>query len=212
MRKIDLKVSFGLSEFNRFNKRNKMQGFAAFSDKVMRRDDYSCRFCGFKAKQHMSILNADHNYRNNKAGNMYTACPLCTQCHFIEHIGVMPSSGAVLIYLPEMSQADLNGLVHSLFCSIANSTVHEQSAQNSYNALKLRSKIVEKAYGEGRSDPRIFSNMIINTVTDDTKALHGELLKDLRVLAKINSFTQQIQDWSSSAVAAMETDISVKDN
>ena len=56
----------------------------------------------------MEVINLDGNYKNNKVTNMVLACPLCAQCFFLEMIGKVANTGAILIYLPEISQEDLN--------------------------------------------------------------------------------------------------------
>lgn len=196
----ELKLKFSRGSYEAFAKRELMNGFENFKQKVLERDHYKCRYCGFRASKHMWVVNKDGNYRNNKMSNMATACPLCKQCLFVEHVNSM-GGGGVLIFLPEMSQEDLNGLCHSLFCAIANATVHEQTAQDTYNTLKLRSNPVEKAYGEGRSDPKIFGEMVLNTPVDNIDSIATDILRDLRLLPKLTDFKQQIKDWSQDAAA-----------
>ena len=75
------------------------------------------------------------------------------------------------------------------------------NVQDVYNTLKLRSNPVEAAYGEGRSDPKIFGEMVVNTPIDTIERVSNEILKDLRLLPNLNKFKQQIQDWSSDAAA-----------
>ena len=208
MRGVNLNLKFANRQYNKYCRRQLTKGFDQFAQKIMNRDEFTCKVCGFKAKQFMSIMNIDHNYTNNVAKNLATACPLCMQCHFVEHIGVMDNSGGTLIYMPEMSQAKLNGLVHTLFCAIVNATTQEQSAQNMYNALRLRSKPIEKIYGEGRADPKVFGEMVLNTANSKSARLTRDILKDFRVLAKLTSFSNQIKAWSEDATNALETDLS----
>ena len=195
---VSLNLRFSKGSYEVFSKREATKGFDSFKQKIFERDHHKCLFCGFRATKHMWVVNKDGNYRNNKMSNMATACPLCKQCLFVEHVNAM-AGGGILIYLPEISQADLNGLCHSLFCAIANATIHERTAQDTYNAFKLRSNPVEKAYGEGRSDPKIFGEMVLNTPLDRIDAIASEVLKDLRLLPKLTDFKQQIQDWSQDA-------------
>lgn len=209
MTAVNLELKFANRQYNKYCKRQLTKGFDQFATKIMNRDEFTCRMCGFKAKQFMSILNIDHNYTNNIAKNLATSCPLCMQCHFVEHIGTMDNSGGTLIYMPEITQGQLNGIVHTLFCAIVNATTQEQSAQNMYNALRLRAKPIEKIYGEGRADPRAFGEMVLNTANSKSARLTKGILKDFRVLAKLTSFSDQIKAWSEDASNALETDLSV---
>ena len=196
----ELNLCFSKGAYEVFAKREIAAGFQEFKKKVFARDHNKCLFCGFRASKHMWVVNKDKNYNNNKLSNLMTVCPLCRQCLFVEHTNSM-GGGGILIHLPEMTQADLNGLCHTLFCAIANATIHERTAQDVYNTLKLRSNPVESAYGEGRSDPKIFGEMVINTPIDKIESVSNEILRDLRLLPNLNKFKQQIQDWSSDAAA-----------
>ena len=190
-----------------YQKRQRLAQFTEFAEKVKKRDFNTCKFCGFTAEANMTVVNLDHNYRNNVASNLVTSCPLCAQCHFIEYIGCGDNNGGILIYMPELSQAELNGLCHALFCAIANATMHEHTAQNLYNSLRLRAQAVEQVYGEGRSDHAVFGKMVINTPSSDSDALQKHVLKDLRILANISSFSEQIKSWSMQAASSMNTGI-----
>ena len=92
--------------------------FLPFQKKVFARDQNTCRFCGFCAESGMDVVNLDQNYLNNKISNCVTACPMCSQCCFIDAIGKSDFGGGVLIYLPEMKQAQLNALCQVLFYNI----------------------------------------------------------------------------------------------
>lgn len=67
---------------------------------------------------------------------------------FIESVGVGGYGGGTLVYLPELSQAELNSLCHVLFCAITNDTGYKSSAQNIYRGFKFRSQMVEEKFGE----------------------------------------------------------------
>lgn len=196
----ELNLTFSKGTYEAFSRREIAPGFQEFKQKVFLRDHSKCTYCGFTASHHMWVVNRDQNYSNNVMSNLQTVCPLCMQCFFIENVNSM-GGGGTLIYLPEVSQSDLNGLCHSLFCAIANATVHEKTAQDLYNTLKLRNAPVESAYGEGRSDPKIFGEMVLNTPIDNIEIISEKVLRDLRLLPNLNRFKKQIQDWSSDAAA-----------
>ena len=129
--------------------------FLDFGKKILERDEYTCQFCGFQAKQYQEIVNLDNNYLNNKTTNLVTACCFCTQGFFLEAVGKNEYGGGALIYLPEISQNELNSFCHVLFCAIANATNYRTDAQNVYRTLKLRAKIVEQELGEGLQNPTL---------------------------------------------------------
>ena len=104
--------------------------FSEFSDKIMARDNYTCQFCGFKAAKFQEIVNIDNDYRNNKLSNLITACCLCTQCFFLDAVGKDDYGGGVLVYSPNISQNDLNGFCHVLFCAMSNANNYRNADNN----------------------------------------------------------------------------------
>jgi intracellular multiplication protein IcmJ len=169
--------------------------FHKFSERVWERDNYTCQFCGFQARLYQEVVNLDQDYRNNKIGNLVTACCFCTQCFFLEAVGKNDYGGGVIIYLPEIGQAELNGLCHVLFCAIANATNYRPDAQAVYRSLKLRTQMVEEQLGEGLSNPATLGQMLIETST-----ANETLLQKLRLLPSRTKFNQQIEDWASAAL------------
>ena len=187
-----------------FAKRNADARFASFQKSVEHECDHTCQFCGFKDKNHMQVINIDGNYKNNKRSNLTLACPLCAQCFFLEMIGKISNTGATLIYYPEKSQSELNGLCHALFCAIYNGTKYAESAQSIYNELKLRSKTIEENYGKGLSNPSFMGQMIIDTPIENKAALSKKILSEIRVLPNINLFQTCVQSWSQTALKGMQ--------
>jgi len=173
--------------------------FKAFEQKVFQRDQYTCQFCGFQAKVYQDIVNLDGNYNNNRLANLVTACCFCSQCFFLESVGVGGYGGGTLIYLPELTQAELNSLCHVLFCAITNDTGYKMSAQTIYRSFKVRSQVVEDKFGEGTSDPAIFGHLLIDAghVSDATT---DELFKTIRLMPSRAKFRRQIERWAASAL------------
>lgn len=174
--------------------------FANFSKKVFERDGYTCQYCGFQARQHQEVVNLDANYRNNKLNNMLTACVFCTQCLFLEAVGQGNEGGGTLVYLPELPQADLNGLCHVLFCAIANATAYRNDAQNIYRSLKLRSQIVDDKLGEKMSSPSLLGQMMIDSATDVRREVEQKLLPSVRLLPSRTRFNKHIEAWAQAAL------------
>ena len=181
-------------------KREIAPGFDGFKKKVFARDSNRCYHCGFVAKSYMRVMNRDGNYRNNVLSNLYTVCPLCFWSCFLDYSASGRKKRGVLIYMPEISQSNLIGLAHASFCSVSSSTIHEQTAEDMHKSLKLRSKLIEDTYGEGRSDPGVFCQMLLNSTNVDA-SLAGKLLHDIRWLPLMSGFSDEIVAWSEEAVA-----------
>lgn len=173
--------------------------FKSFEQKIFNRDHYTCQFCGFQAKMYQDIINLDGNYLNNKADNLATSCCFCAQCFFLESVGVGGYGGGNLIFLPELTQAELNSFCHVIFCAITNDTGYKMVAQTIYRSFKFRSQVIEDKYGEGTSDPSIFARLIIDSRSVNPEK-SDEIFKDIRLLPSRAKFRKQIEHWAASAL------------
>lgn len=170
--------------------------FADFSQKILRRDQFTCQFCGLVSKKYQEIINLDHDYFNNKAANLVTACVFCAPCFFFESVGAAGHGGGVLIYLPEISQGHLNGLCHVLFTAMNNNTEYKESAQNAYRHLKLRSKIIEDEWGETMHEPALLGQLLIES--GDRAMLEKEIFASIRLMPSRAGFKMESEPGLSA--------------
>ncbi|MCC5014193.1 MULTISPECIES: type IVB secretion system protein IcmJDotN [Legionella] len=198
-RNTTLKLVASPGSWRMYSARKADERFKAYELKVFQRDRYTCQFCGFQARLYQEVVNLDHDFSNNRLSNLVTACCFCAQCFFIESVGVGGYGGGTLIYLPELSQPELNSLCHVLFCAITNDTGYKSSAQNIYRSFKFRSQVVEEKYGEGTSDPAIFGQLIIDS-NITSKDVSESLFKNIRLLPSRAKFRKQIERWAASAL------------
>jgi intracellular multiplication protein IcmJ len=182
-----------------FSLRKSDPAFLDFAKKALRRDNYTCQFCGFQARDYQEIVNLDHNYANNKLSNLVTSCCFCTQCFFLESVGTGGFGGGTLVYLPEVSQNNLDSFCHVLFCAIANDTGYKTTAQAIYRSFKLRSQPVEEQFGEGSSNPAVFGQLLVDSGAKNL-ACYTDILKPLRLLPSRASFKTQIEHWAATAL------------
>lgn len=194
-----LKLLASAGAWRLYSARKADERFRAFEQKVFQRDRYTCQFCGFQARLFQEVVNLDNDYTNNRLSNLVTACCFCAQCFFIESVGVGGYGGGTLIYLPELSQTELNSLCHVLFCAITNDTGYKASAQNIYRSFKFRSQVVEEKFGEGTSDPAIFGQLIIDSGATAPETL-DKLFNNIRLLPSRAKFRKQIERWAASAL------------
>jgi len=200
---LELKVQPG--NWRVFAARKAQKNFPSFAEKVFRRDNYTCQFCGFQAREFQEIINLDQNYYNNKLANMATACCFCAQCFFLDSVGVS-YGGGTLVYLPNIAQSELNSFCHVLFCAITNDTGYRSTAQTVYRSLKFRSQIVDEQFGEGTSDPSIFAQLLFDPegeAVDNTK----ELFANIRLLPSRARFRKHIERWAATALKELSSEL-----
>jgi intracellular multiplication protein IcmJ len=197
--RYDLNLNATSGAWRIYSARKVDERFKSYEKKVFQRDRHACQFCGFQAHLFQEVVNLDNNYANNKLPNLVTACCFCAQCLFIESVGVGGYGGGTLIYLPELTQTELNSLCHVLFCAITNDTGYKVSAQNIYRNFKFRSTLVEEKFGEGTSDPAIFGQLMIDAgVTQED--IKKQLFQNIRLLPSRAKFRKQIEKWAANAL------------
>ena len=198
----DIKLAATQGSWRLFMTRKADDGFKQFANKVHLRDKYECQFCGFSSSQRLDVINLDGNYRNNKISNLVTSCPLCAQCHFLDSVGQGDFGGGTLIYLPEITQAQLNATCHIIFSSIASGGHYSQNAKDMYRQLKMRAKIIEKKLGEGLSNPSIYGQMLIDA-SQKAHAVHKDLSNYIRLLPNLKKFAPLVNRWLNLSIDAM---------
>lgn len=195
----DLELAVNLPGWRLFVRRKEDKAFLPVAKRIFERDAYTCQYCGFQAKEYQEVVNADGNYLNNKSGNMITACCFCSQCLFLQSVGFDERGGGQLIYLPEMSQGDLNSFCHVLFCAMGNSTGYQDSATSIYRSLKFRSQLIENKFGSGTSNPANMGQIIIEYQARTADKAIG-VLKDVRLLPSNTKFRLQLDAWAAAAL------------
>jgi intracellular multiplication protein IcmJ len=200
----ELQLAVNLAGWRIFTRRKEDKAFLPVAKKILQRDAYTCQFCAFQAQDYQEVINLDGNYLNNKASNMATSCCFCAQCLFLQSVGFDEMSGGQLIYLPEVSQGDLNSFCHVLFCALGNNTSYQDSAQSIYRSLKFRSQMVENKYGAGTSNPSVFGQMLVEYQTHDPEKKYDEILKDMRLLPSYVKFSVQLDAWAAAALKELE--------
>jgi len=49
--------------------------------KILKRDNYTCKYCGFRAEKWQIVHHIDGNPNNNDSKNLETICPMCNLIH-----------------------------------------------------------------------------------------------------------------------------------
>src|SRR5579872_671394 len=200
----DLKLAVNLTGWRLFIRRRSDKAFEPLAKRIYERDQYTCQYCGFQAQEFQEIVNLDANYLNNKSSNMITACCFCTQVLFLQAVGLNEMSGGQMIYLPELSQSDLNSFCHVLFVAMGNTTGFQEGAQTIYRSLRFRSQIIENKFGSGSSNPAVFGQLLIEYNENHPGASLEKVLEDVRVLPSFTKFKTQLDTWAEAALKELE--------
>ncbi len=105
-----------------------------------------------------------------------------------------------LIYLPQMTQNELNSFCHVLFCAIVNNTAYKDSAQAIYRTFRARAKFIDDKFGEGVSEPAVFGQLLVDYKMNHRKQ-PPKILDSVRLLPARGRFEKQIKKWAEAAVA-----------
>lgn len=200
MELLPIALSAKSGNWQRFVSRKANKAFLPLREKVLARDDNTCRYCGFQDKQYQEVVNIDQNYNNNKVENMATACSFCAQCFFLDSLGLDGKSGGLIIYLPEISQADLNHFCRALFCSMLRDAPYKGKLQAAYLSLQDRAKLVEEVFGPNAQEPTQFGEAIVDSGLTE-KQLQNPIFMELKLLPLRKYFKEQAEHWKSTAFA-----------
>lgn len=184
----------------RFLSRKSNKAFQNAALTVFKRDDYTCRYCGFQSQKYQEVVNIDHNYSNNKLNNLATACTFCSMCLVLDIVGIDGRSGGSIIHLPEINQADLNHFVRALFCSLLRDAPYKGKLQSVYLSLQDRSKPVEEVFGPGAHDPSTFGQSLIDSGLTEQQLKHP-VLTELKFLPARKYYKDQAQYWKTTVFA-----------
>lgn len=185
--------------WQRFKARRSNKDFIKLEQKVLARDQNTCRYCGFTSDKFQVVVNRNHDYSpgQSKLDNLACACIFCAQCFFLDGIGQDNNWGGTLIYLPEISQADLNNFSRVLFSSMLRDAPYKGKLQTAYLSLKDRENVINEIFGPKSSDPLTFGQSLIDSNLSDEQLKHP-LMAQIRLLPDRKCFTQEVLYWKST--------------
>jgi len=169
----------------------------AETDKILKKDDYSCRFCGFRSLQYQRVIPFE--------GGHVTSCSFCEQAMMLERAGMMGSG--VLIWLPEISQIELNHIVRAIHIArVGTDTKLAAAAERAFNALLARKTDAKKRLGS--EDPLLLCTVLRENLDNKDREKALPKLDGLRLLpfdkhivrshgSEIDGFPQIVRFWLS---------------
>lgn len=178
LKPIVLSVKRGLFRCDDMESESDAADYAEKRQLALARNIKTCQFCGFQSDKWLDIHHKDDNHHNNDKDNLITACKICHACHHLWLAG--QNNGGYVIYLPEISQADLNRLVRSMYViGKVGSDVWRTRAGNLWQFLLSRTKPVIDSIGS--FDP-VDLGLALSTSTRDDYEHRVSTLAPLRFL------------------------------
>lgn len=186
--------------------------FKEVRKEALRRDNYTCVFCGFRAGSYQEIHHYDDDHHNNDIENLLTTCTLCHQVH---HLGLATlKNRGFFAALPEFTQTEINHFAR--FCILSNFatklsagadlpvvknqnqfrhnvqflTELNKKFQSLYAILENRgARTLSEIFGMNISTGLAFAEAISN-LSDEAFADRANRLAPIRFVANKNSFSE----------------------
>ncbi len=170
------------------------------AEKTLKRDDYTCRFCGFRSLRYQRVVSTGEE----KNSPFATACTFCDQCLNLDRAGI--TGTGLLIWLPEISQADLNHIVRAAYIARDSKTDVSESAARTLEVLSTRRADAKKRLGS--DDPMLLATVIQEMLAPEEIATSLAKIDGIRVLptdrhmargpnGDVNQFPSMLKYWQS---------------
>lgn len=176
----------------------------ALKQKVLERDEHTCRCCGFKSMRYQEVHFLNNNKKDTRLENMATMCIFCHQCFNLETVFDMRSG--VLIWLPEILQSDLSNIARAIYVARITQGPIADAARRAFDILISRRE--EAARRIGTVDPFVLANVMDDYITEKHFAQRKAKLDGVRLLPldkrvikqnnlEFNQFPQILAYWRS---------------
>lgn len=174
------------------------QVFRAIRPSILKRDNNTCGFCGIRATKLQDIHHIDGRQSNNSEANLITSCRMCHLCHHIGYVGL--EGIGLLIYLPQISQGELNHLVRALWIG-ENSFIKDISS----HSVALLRTLTNCAAGAkqllGSAEPKLLAEYL-GSLSNKDYAMRTKYLSGIRLLYHRDSFEDHISVWKDEVFSA----------
>ncbi|MCI5060376.1 MAG: type IVB secretion system protein IcmJDotN [Alphaproteobacteria bacterium] len=176
----------------------------AIRQKILERDDHTCRFCGFQSSKYQDVHFVDNDPTNLQMDNMITSCIYCHQCFDLEKVAEMNSG--VLIWLPEIEQAELNHIARAIYVARISQGTMSETAKKTLEVLMSRREDVKQRIDT--DDPYVLATVMKDFLGPRHYAMREKKLEGVRLFPldrriikegdlEFNQFPQILAYWRS---------------
>lgn len=173
---------------------DRSKGVMKWRSRILKRDDYTCQGCGWRSEEFQELHNIDGDHSNFREANLETLCPLCHQ--LFHPCATSISGGGFMIWLPELTQAELNRLTFPMFWALSEGQKNPLYSVSRAVYSMLDQRRVELESHVGKSDAASFGQMLLKLSPEDY-AKRFETLAPFKLLASQKRFQTEIEYWGN---------------
>ncbi len=174
---------------------------------VIKRDANTCQYCGFISGKHQTArVKSDKLAGSSKTTDYVTCCLFCEQCFALEVAGI--SGSGVLVWLPEMTQAQVNNICRASYVARTMGGQLAEAAQTALDAIMVRRYEARKRLGT--DDPLVLATVLSDALSDEEYAKRAKKLEGLRLMPldkrvvrrhgkEANLFPEMLAYWKSNS-------------
>ncbi len=176
--------------------------FKAVVEKTLWRDDYACRCCGFRAQRYQRVIPSFDG--SGVKDDFITVCLFCESCLALDRAGM--SGVGVLVWLPELTQAELNHVMRAVYVARESGHPLAATAKHVHEALMTRRTEAKKRLGS--DDPLLLATVLFESLNDAEYDAVKEKLEGIRLVpldrmivrtaqGDVNKFAEIVNYWRS---------------
>jgi len=148
-------------------------------EKTLWRDAFACRCCGFTSKKYQRVIPfGSQAGQEDGADSLITVCTFCEMCFALERAG--HTTSGILVWLPELSQAELNHVMRAIYVARASENPLKAAASRTLEVLVSRRGEAKKRLGT--DDPLLFATALQEEVDDKTYAERTAKIEGIRLI------------------------------
>ncbi|ALA25297.1 hypothetical protein AVI51_04140 [Piscirickettsia salmonis] len=162
----------------KFERRKNNLLFKKIAEEIALAANYHCQYCGIFCQGWHTAVNIDGDYSNNRHSNLTVACKLCAGCLLMDQYTVDYVGENKLIFLPEVSQTELNlaAVAMARMVKSGGNKEYTLAAKTLYSSLSGRSDFLKNICSSDLSHPSVF--LFINSNKDN----NHELVSGIRLM------------------------------
>ena len=201
-------ITLGIAQGQRGAQISSKEGESPLSpeirQKILERDNHTCRMCGFESKKYQDVHFVDGDHSNLQMDNLATSCIFCHQCFDLDKVAEMRSG--VLVWLPEIEQIDLHHIARAIYVARISQGSMAETAKSALETIMNRREEAKKRLHT--DDPYVLAMVMRDFLGPRQYAMRDKKLEGVRLFPldrriikegelEFNQFPQILAYWRS---------------